>query len=74
VAADTRNGIVAGSALLIGVGAMLAAEQHSPKPLYLLGGVAVLVGLAFELTLRRPGTAPTAEPGPSERRLGRYGI
>lgn len=76
MAADTRNGIVVGSAILVGIGAMLSTEQRSTKPLYMLGGVAVLIAAAFELTLRQASgaPAPTAEPGNNATTRGRHGL
>jgi hypothetical protein len=75
MAADVRNGLIVGSALLVGIGVLLSADAKSPKPLYMLGGVAVLTAGAFELTLRQGGARTvTAEPGQHSRSLGRYGV
>lgn len=74
VAGDVRNGIVVGSGLLVGVGALIALDQRNPKPLYLMAGAALLLAAAYEGTLRRPGSVPPAV-APAEPRLrGRYGI
>jgi hypothetical protein len=76
VAHDVRNGLLVGSAMLIGVGTMISLSEQRKEPVLIMAGVAVLLALAYEGTLRhRPTTQVTAEPGPSgPRSLGRYGL
>jgi len=76
VGEDVRNGLMVGSALLLGIGALISAHERSRRPLLIMAGTAAMLALAYEGTLRRRGgRAVTAEPGPAAvRSLGRYGL
>ena len=71
---DVRNGLVVGSALLVGIGVLIAAHEHDRRPIWIMSGTAAMLALAYEGTLRRHAGPVTAEPGPAGRSLGRYGI
>jgi len=64
MAYDVHNGVVVGTIVLVGIGAFIAMEEKSPQPLYMLGGLALIIAAAFEWTLHQAGTVTvTAEPG-----------
>lgn len=51
-ARDVRNGIVVASSALVGAGLLMAVCAQDARPLGLAFGMAVLMGLCFEVTLR----------------------